>query len=132
MSVKQRKVARIFSSNFGSIVYKTDDRERLNAGVLVTAASQNVKRLLAFRGRGPRKLAQAAALRPPQTPSVRLNLGSSRRHRRLHRTLFIGSSTGWQAKMRDHRARYDGPERRETSSGSDGLDPFTSLSSPLV
>ena len=41
-------------------------------------------------------------------------------------------STAFLAKMWDHRARHDGPERRETSSGSDGLDPFTSLSSPLV
>lgn len=39
--------------------------EKVNAEALLIAAGQNVKRLLAFRGRGPGKIAQAAALRPP-------------------------------------------------------------------
>jgi hypothetical protein len=40
--------------------------ERVNCEVLITASGQNIKRLLTFGGRGPRKLAQAAALRPPE------------------------------------------------------------------
>ena len=38
---------------------------RVNVEALVIAAGQNIKRLLTFSGRGPRRLAQAAALRPP-------------------------------------------------------------------
>jgi transposase len=39
--------------------------EKVNAEALMTATGQNIKRLLAFGRRGPKKLAQAAALRPP-------------------------------------------------------------------
>ena len=39
--------------------------ERVSAEVLVTATGQNVKRLLSFWGRGPRKLVQAAVLKHP-------------------------------------------------------------------
>jgi transposase len=39
--------------------------ERVNVEALLIASGQNVKRLLAFGGRRPKKLAQAAALRPP-------------------------------------------------------------------
>lgn len=39
--------------------------ERVNCEVLVTAAGQNVKRLLTFGPRRPKRTAQAAALRPP-------------------------------------------------------------------
>ncbi len=42
--------------------------ERVNAEVLVTAAGQNVKRLLALGPRTPGGVAQAAALRPPERP----------------------------------------------------------------
>jgi hypothetical protein len=47
--------------------------ERVNAEALITAAGQNIKRLLTFGGRGPRKLAQAAVLRPRERPSLRLD-----------------------------------------------------------
>ena len=48
---------------------------RVNAEALVIASGQNVKRLLDFRGRGPRKLAQAQALRPPApAPSTNIRL----------------------------------------------------------
>ena len=40
--------------------------ERVNCEVLITASGQNIKRLLTFGSWGPRKLAQAAALRPPE------------------------------------------------------------------
>jgi transposase len=44
---------------------------RVNAEAMVIAAGQNIKRLLTFSGRGPRRLAQVEALRPPApTPSA--------------------------------------------------------------
>jgi len=68
---------------------------RVNAEAMVIATGQNIKRLLTFRGRGPRKLAQAQALRPPApTPSAnsRLLRGS---HRRRSTPLLPRFSTGW-------------------------------------
>ncbi len=44
--------------------------QRVNAEVLVCAAGQNIKRLLAAKSRGPKKSAQAAALRPPERPPI--------------------------------------------------------------
>ncbi len=55
---------------------------QVNAEAMVIAAGQNIKRLLTFSGRGPRKLAQAQALRPPAPTSWangRLLQGSHRR-----------------------------------------------------
>lgn len=46
--------------------------ERVNCEVLVTATGQNIKRLLSFSSRGPKRPAQVAALRPPERPSPRL------------------------------------------------------------
>src|SRR4029434_2609585 len=43
--------------------------EKVNIEALLIASGQNVKRLVAARERGPRKLAQAAALRPPDPVS---------------------------------------------------------------
>jgi transposase len=43
--------------------------EKVNAEALMIASGQNVKRLLAFVPRRPRKIAMVAALRPPQKPS---------------------------------------------------------------
>src|SRR5215210_1111199 len=43
--------------------------EKVNIEALLIASVQNIKRLVAARGRGPRKLAQAAALRPPDPVS---------------------------------------------------------------
>ena len=39
--------------------------KKVNTEALITAAAQNIKRLLAFGGSAPKKLKQAAALRPP-------------------------------------------------------------------
>src|SRR4051794_25603385 len=39
--------------------------EKVNIEALLIASGQNIKRLVAARDQGPRKLAQAAALRPP-------------------------------------------------------------------
>ena len=43
--------------------------EKVNIEALLIASGQNIKRLVAARGRGPRKLAQAEALRPPDQVS---------------------------------------------------------------
>jgi transposase len=47
--------------------------ERVNCEALITAAGQNIKRLLTFGGRGPRRPAQVTALRPPERPPLRLD-----------------------------------------------------------
>ncbi len=70
--------------------------EKVNAEALLTAAGQNVKRLMAFGGRRPRKLAQVGALRPPRRLSNR-----SRRHNQTDFSTTRTSpqprfSTGWQ------------------------------------
>jgi hypothetical protein len=54
---------------------------RVNVEALVIAAGQNIKRLLAFSGRGPRRLAKAEALRLP-APHHSLEIDS---HPRSHR-----------------------------------------------
>ena len=67
---------------------------RVNAEAMVTAAGQNIKRLLAFSGRGPRRLAQVETLWPlAPTPSAngRLLQGS---HRRRSTPLPARFSTG--------------------------------------
>jgi transposase len=51
--------------------------EKVNQEALMIAAGQNVKRLLEFWGRRPKRSAQAAALRPPERLSARL----ARHHR---------------------------------------------------
>jgi hypothetical protein len=54
----------------------------VNIEVLMIAAGQNIKRLLTFRGRGPRHLAQAAALRPP-APTHSMVIGHLLRNHRV-------------------------------------------------
>lgn len=71
--------------------FRTRTLEKTNAEALVIAAGQNVKRLLAFGGRDPKKLAQAAALRPPARPLLdlaRRRFGVHRRERCVDPTLF--------------------------------------------
>jgi hypothetical protein len=68
---------------------------RVNAEAMVIAAGQNIKRLLTYSGGGPRRLAQAEALRPPAPTSWasgRLLRGS---HRRGSTPLLARFSTGW-------------------------------------
>ncbi len=68
---------------------------RMNAEALLIATGQNIKRLLTFSGRGPRKLAQAQALRPPApTPSANSRLLQGN-HRRRSTPLLTRFSTGW-------------------------------------
>jgi hypothetical protein len=44
--------------------------ERVNCEALLTASGQNIKRLLTFGSRGPRRPAQVTALRPPERPRL--------------------------------------------------------------
>jgi hypothetical protein len=62
--------------------------EKVNSEALMIATGQNVKRLLAFGPRRPKKTAMVAALRPPEKPPSHL----IRRHRTLRVRRF---STGW-------------------------------------
>jgi Transposase DDE domain len=57
--------------------------EKVNTEALMIACGQNVKRLLAFGSRGPRRVAQAAALRRPEACCLRKFHGV-RRHRRRY------------------------------------------------
>ena len=53
--------------------------EKVNMEALLVASGQNVKRLLAFGGHRPKKLAHAAALRPPSASGH--EIGCAREHR---------------------------------------------------
>jgi len=53
--------------------------EKVNTEALLIASGQNVKRLVAFGGRGPKKLTQAAALRPLAATGYKIS--RSRKHR---------------------------------------------------
>jgi transposase len=64
--------------------------ERANCEVLITASGQNVKRLLKFGGRGPRRPAQVAALRLPMRPPFRLD------HRRHPPTRRVVCPAPWR------------------------------------
>jgi transposase len=65
--------------------FRTRMLKKVNAEALMTATGQNVKRLLAFAGSGPEKLAQAAALRPPARPRLAPTHRRSSDHRRERR-----------------------------------------------
>ena len=53
--------------------------EKVNVEALMVASGQNVKRLLAFGSKGPRRAAQVAALRRPE--ASRRGLHENRKHR---------------------------------------------------
>jgi len=77
--------------------FRTRTLEKVNTEALITATGQNIKRLLAFGGRGPKKLAQASALRPPERPRPDLAHRISREHRRTRR-IDSRFSTRWLVK----------------------------------
>ena len=54
--------------------------EKVNVEALLIASGQNVKRLLAFGGRRPKKPAQVAALRPPATSGLEKNRRAREHH----------------------------------------------------
>jgi len=74
--------------------------EKVNAEALLVAAGQNVKRLLAFGYRRPRRMAQAAALRPPMRPSS-YAARATRRSFGRRGFPFERSATARQAKTAD-------------------------------
>ncbi|MDP9485631.1 MAG: IS1182 family transposase [Actinomycetota bacterium] len=67
--------------------------EKVNCEVLVTATGQNVKRLLEFGARGPRRVAQAAALRPPERSHSR----PARHHRATRPRVFQHAASNHDA-----------------------------------
>ena len=69
--------------------------EKVNIEALMIAAGQNIKRLLSFGDHGPRRLAQGAALRPPQPTLVRTDRTAWRCRSRLHLPCASRFSTGW-------------------------------------
>ena len=56
--------------------------EKVNIEALLIASGQNMKRLLAYRGHRPKKLAQAAALRPPAATSHEISRARKHLERR--------------------------------------------------
>ena len=84
--------------------FRTRTLRKVNAEALMTATGQNIKRLLAFGGRGPKKLAQAAALRPADHPRPDLAHRKSKDHRRKRRIdsrfstcWFVIHPSAWKA-----------------------------------
>jgi transposase len=68
---------------------------RVNAEALLIATGQNIKRLLTFSGKGPRKMAQVEALRPPAPTSWANGRLLRSSHRRSSTPLLARFSTGW-------------------------------------
>jgi transposase len=64
----------------GSRRFRLRTLEKVNAEALLIAAGQNIKRLLSFGHRGPRRQAQVAALRRPAPGPCELD--GARKHRR--------------------------------------------------
>jgi hypothetical protein len=74
--------------------FRTRTLDKVNAEALMTATGQNIKRLLAFGHRGPRKSAPAVALRPPDRLLPDLAHRAFRDHRRKRR-IVLRFSTRW-------------------------------------
>jgi Transposase DDE domain len=68
---------------------------KVNIEALLIASGQNVKRLLAFGGRRPKKLAQAAALRLPEAAPFYSGCHARRYHRGVLRRRRRRFSTRW-------------------------------------
>jgi transposase len=74
--------------------FRTRMLDKVNAEALMTATGQNIKRLLAFGHRGPKKSAPAVALRPPDRLLPDLAHRAFRDHRRKRR-IVLRFSTRW-------------------------------------
>jgi transposase len=72
--------------------------EKVNIETLLVASGQNVKRLLTFGHRRPRKKAQAAALRPPSRPTLYATHARQRLFSAAETPPSRRSATAWQAK----------------------------------
>jgi hypothetical protein len=73
----------------GMVRFRLRTLKKVNIEVLMVAAGQNVKRVLAFGGWRPKKLAQAAALRPPTAASY-CKIRGAREHRAEHSWRYRG------------------------------------------
>ena len=71
--------------------------EKVNIEALLISSGQNVQRLLTFWSRRPKKLAQAAALRPPVVSGHEISRVRAHRWSRSWRPTRT-FSTAWQAK----------------------------------
>ncbi len=69
--------------------------KKVNIEALMVAAGQNVKRLLVWRRRGPRSVAQAMALRLPDPLLFCFRHRVRRRQRRVSRRVKRSFSTSW-------------------------------------
>ncbi len=87
--------------------------ERVNCEVLITASGQNIKRLLAFGGRGPRRPAQVVALRPPERPAHRLDLRELRGLVRGHCRTYVRTHRVSQHAARNGTATRNLGRRRQ-------------------
>jgi transposase len=70
--------------------------KKVNSEALMVAAGQNVKRLLVWRGRGPRSVAQEMALRLPEPLPFCFGHRVRRRHRSVSRRVKRSFSTSWK------------------------------------
>jgi hypothetical protein len=74
--------------------------EKVNIEALLIASGQNVKRLLIFGGRRPKKVAQAAALHPPTTTGYEIRRAREHRSRScswLTKTFFNTLGRFWDS-----------------------------------
>ena len=79
----------------GMIRFRLRTLKKVNIEALVIAAGQNVKRLLVWRARGPRSVAQAMALRRLEPPPLCYRNRVRRRHRCVPRSVKRSFSTSW-------------------------------------
>jgi transposase len=75
--------------------FKLRTLKKVNIEALMVAAGQNVKRLLVWRGRGPRSVAQAMALRLPESLAFCFRYRARRRHRCASPSVKRSFSTSW-------------------------------------
>ncbi len=96
--------------------------ERVNCEALITASGQNIKRLLAFGSRGPRRPAQVMALRPPERSLLYLGRRKHRDHRRtcvrLCGVFQHAARNGTVIPIGSKRASTDAPRPRTRASSS--------------
>jgi hypothetical protein len=79
----------------GMIRFRLRTLKKVNIEALVIAAGQNVKRLLVWRARGPRSVAQAMTLRRLEPPPLCYRNRVRRRHRCVPRSVKRSFSTSW-------------------------------------
>ena len=87
--------------------FRLQGLEKVNIEALLIASGQNVKRLLTFEGRKPKKTAQAAALRPPVTTGHEISRTQEHRSSRSWKPTRT-FSTRWQAKDEHGIAEHQG------------------------